>query len=288
MQAAPLVALSFFSLFGYATAAEFPWSVSLKPAEVFQGGVLEVRVSGEEIQTIKGSLREQEIPFFSGQRSFIALLGVDLEEKAGPVEISIQAQGKNGEKSEKRITLRIREKSFPREKITVPASFDRLDEAARRRIEREQELLNRLWALSSLRRWWEGRFLAPVPGEITSPFGLKRIVNGSPRAPHGGVDLKAALGTEIFAANHGQVVLREELFFSGKSIVLDHGGGLYTMYFHLDDFHVEKDAQVRKGELIGWAGKTGRVTGPHLHWGARLNGARVDPLELLEITGAIQ
>ena len=288
MQATPLVALSFFSLFGYASAAEFPWSVSLKPAQLFQGGVLEIRVSGEEIQTIKGSLREQEIPFFSGQGSFIALLGADLEEKAGPVEISIQAQGKNGEKSEKRITLRIREKSFPREKITVPASFDRLDEATRRRIEREQELLNRLWALSSLRRWWEGRFLVPVPGEITSPFGLKRIVNGSPRAPHGGVDLKAALGTEIFAANHGQVVLREELFFSGKSIVLDHGGGLYTMYFHLDDFHVEKDAQVRKGELIGWAGKTGRVTGPHLHWGARLNGARVDPLELLEITGAIQ
>lgn len=288
MQATALVALSLFSLFGHVAAAEFPWSISLKPAEVFQGGVLEVRVSGEEIQTIKGSLREQEIPFFSGQGFFIALLGVDLEEKAGPVEVSVQAQGKNGEKSEKRITLRIREKSFPREKITVPASFDRLDEAARRRIEREQELLNRLWALSSLRRLWEGRFLAPIPGGITSPFGLKRIVNGLPRAPHGGVDLKAALGTEIFAANHGEVVLREELFFSGKSIVLDHGGGLYTMYFHLDDFHVERNAQVRKGDLIGRSGKTGRVTGPHLHWGARLNGARVDPLELLEITGAIQ
>lgn len=287
MQATALVALSLFFLFGRATAAEFPWSVSLRPAEVFQGGVLEVRVSGEEIQIIKGSLREREVPFFAEQGSFIALLGMDLEEKAGAVDITIQAQGKNGEKNEKRITLRIGEKSFPREKITVPASFDRVDAATRRRIEREQGLLDRLWALSSPRRWWEGRFLAPVPGGITSPFGLKRIVNGSPRAPHGGVDLQASLGAEIFAANHGEVVLREELFFGGKSIVLDHGGGLYTMYFHLDDFRVEKNAQVRKGELIGWAGKSGRVTGPHLHWGARLNGARVDPFELVGATGGM-
>ncbi|MBI3059358.1 MAG: M23 family metallopeptidase [Deltaproteobacteria bacterium] len=132
---------------------------------------------------------------------------------------------------------------------------------------------------------WDGRFVAPVSGGITSPFGLRRVVNGWPRSPHGGVDLKAASGTEILAANHGRVVLREEFFFSGKSLVLDHGGGLYTMYFHLADFRVEKDSQVRKGDLIGWAGKTGRVTGPHLHWGVRLNGARVDPFELLEATG---
>jgi murein DD-endopeptidase MepM/ murein hydrolase activator NlpD len=95
------------------------------------------------------------------------------------------------------------------------------------------------------------------------------------------VDLKAGIGAEIRASNHGRVVLREEFYFSGKSLVLDHGGGLYTMYFHLDDFRVEPDALVRKGSVIGTAGMTGRVTGPHLHWGARLNGARVDPLALL-------
>ena len=240
------------------------------------------------MQTIKGFLREREISFFGQQGSFIALLGVDLEEKPGPVHIAIEARGKNGENREKGITLRIRERSFPREKISVPPSFDRVDEATRRRIDREQEQLSRLWAISSPRRWWEGPFLAPVPGGITSPFGLRRIVNGLPRSPHGGVDMKASQGAEVFAANHGQVVLREEFFFSGKSVVLDHGGGLYTMYFHLADFHVEKDSPVRKGELIGWAGRTGRVTGPHLHWGVRLNGARVDPLGLVETTGAIR
>jgi murein DD-endopeptidase MepM/ murein hydrolase activator NlpD len=105
------------------------------------------------------------------------------------------------------------------------------------------------------------------------------------RSPHGGLDLKASLGTEVRAANHGQAVLRDEFFFSGKSLVLDHGGGLYTMYFHLSDFAVVRGAHIRKGEVIGRAGMSGRATGPHLHWGTRLNGARVDPLALVDLVG---
>jgi murein DD-endopeptidase MepM/ murein hydrolase activator NlpD len=100
--------------------------------------------------------------------------------------------------------------------------------------------------------------------------------------------LKAALGDEVIATNHGEVVLREELFFGGKSLVIDHGGGLYTQYFHLSEFRVPDRALVRQGEVIGLAGMTGRVTGPHLHWGARLNGARVDPFALLPKSGERQ
>ncbi|MGH7845416.1 MAG: M23 family metallopeptidase, partial [Candidatus Binatia bacterium] len=109
--------------------------------------------------------------------------------------------------------------------------------------------------------------------------------NGLPRSPHTGVDLRAPLGTEIVAANHGKVVVRDEFFFGGKTVVLDHGGGLYTMYLHLNDFRVTDGLLVRKGEVIGWVGMTGRVTGPHLHWGVRLLGARVDPLDLVKATG---
>ncbi len=123
--------------------------------------------------------------------------------------------------------------------------------------------------------------MAPVPGAITSPFGRRRVINGSPRSPHTGVDLRAAAGAEIIATNHARVVLVDDFYFGGKSVVLDHGGGLYTMYFHLSDFRVKEGSRVRKGGVVGLAGMTGRVTGPHLHWGARLNGARVDPFELL-------
>jgi murein DD-endopeptidase MepM/ murein hydrolase activator NlpD len=124
-----------------------------------------------------------------------------------------------------------------------------------------------------------------VPIKVNSAFGFRRVVNGLARAPHEGVDLKAALGAPVVAANDGRVVLEDNLFFSGNSLFLDHGGGLYTMYFHLSEFRVPTGASVRKGDVIGLAGMTGRVTGPHLHWGARLNGARIDPLDLLALDG---
>ncbi len=281
------VLILFFLLPSASFAGEAPWIIPLKSPEVFQGGVVEIKVLGGDLARVKGLSRNQEIPFFRREdRSYAALLGVDLEERPGPMEIIIKGSSKGGEKRERLITLHVRKRTFPHESLSVSAAYDRIDEATRRRIEREQAQIARLWAISSPRRLWEGGFLAPVPGKITSPFGLRRIINRSPRSPHGGVDLRASLGTEVVAANHGRVVLREEFFFSGKSIVLDHGGGLYTMYFHLADFRAEKNSRVLKGDLIGWAGMTGRVTGPHLHWGVRLNGARVDPLELLKAAGS--
>lgn len=268
---------------GSSFATQPIWTVAAKSREVFQGGVAEIRISGDAVVAAKGFLRDREIVFFTEDGGFYtALVGVDLEEKPGPMKIVLRGWSRAGEEIEKPLTLQVKKRGFPEEKLSVDAAFDRLDEATQKRIETEQGQLNRLWQISTSRRLWQGRFLAPVPGAVTSPFGLRRIINGWPRSPHGGVDLKASMGTEIVASNHGQVVLREELFFSGKSIILDHGGGLYTMYFHLQDFHVAKDSQARKGDLIGRAGMSGRTTGPHLHWGARLNGARVDPFELVE------
>lgn len=279
---------AFVTLFLYTTAQssfadEASWTISLKSAEVFQGGILEMRILGRGLSEVKGSFQNQEITFFPEKDgSFISLVGLDLDEKLGLKKIAIKGLGRGREMVESVTRFRVIERPFLQERITVSSLFDRFDEATSKRIHKEQEQMARIWTVHSPRRLWEGRFLAPVAGAITSPFGLRRIVNGSPRFPHGGVDLKASLGTDIAAANHGRVVLQEEFFFSGKSIVLDHGGGLYTMYFHLADFHAERGSEVRKGELIGWAGMTGRVTGPHLHWGVRLNGARVDPFQLLE------
>ena len=127
--------------------------------------------------------------------------------------------------------------------------------------------------------------MLPVSTSITSPFGYRRVINGIPRSPHTGVDLKAPLGTEVVASNHGRVALLGDFFFSGRSIILDHGGGLHTVYFHLSEFKVEEGVEVRRGDVIGLSGMTGRVTGPHLHWGARVNRARVDPFELINKLG---
>jgi Peptidase family M23 len=267
-------------------AGELPHAVRIQASDISQGGVAAIRVDGADLAGMRGFLHDREIPFFPAHDgSYFALVGIDLEEKSGPREIRIQGQDKTGKPWEARATFNVKKKSFPQEKISVSTEFDRFDEATRKRIEQEQEQMVRLWMVTSQKRLWEERFLPPIAAVITSPFGLRRVVNGLARAPHGGVDLKAPLGTEVIASNHGRVILRDDFFFSGKSLVLDHGGGLYTMYFHLQDFAVEKGVQVRKGDLIAWTGMTGRVTGPHLHWGARLNGARIDPFGLLEIAG---
>lgn len=268
---------------GTASGKEPGLIVDLRSMEVFQGEVAKLRVVDGRWSRVEGRLGDQPIPFFpeaAGART--AFVGVDLQEQPGTLRILVKAWTDSGGESETILGLKIKEKPFPQESLSVPAEFDHFSKEVLDRIRREQDVLSRLWRISTPQRFWEGRFVQPVSGGVTSPFGLRRVINGAPRSPHGGVDLKAAAGTPVVAANHGKVVLRADFFFSGKSLVLDHGGGLYTMYFHLADFKVAEGVAVRRGDLVGTAGMTGRVTGPHLHWGARLNGARVDPFELIE------
>jgi murein DD-endopeptidase MepM/ murein hydrolase activator NlpD len=124
----------------------------------------------------------------------------------------------------------------------------------------------------------------PIPGTTGGRnFGNRRVFNDQPRAPHSGADLKAAAGTEIHAANRGRVVLAKELFYSGNAVFIDHGLGVYTVYLHLSEILVEPGSIVDQGQVVGLAGATGRVTGPHLHWGARIVDARVDPFSLLKL-----
>ena len=289
MKAAPIFALPCLLLLPSAFAQEGPGTITVEPAEIFQGGVAVLTFTGKEVAGAKVFFGDTEIiPFPIQDGSYTALAGVDLETPPGAVAISVRGRSGAGQQWERRAVASVLAKEFPREAFSVSPSFDQLDAATMKRIKREQAEFDRLWKMRTAGRLWDGGFLAPVPGDITSPFGLRRVINSLPRAPHGGVDLKAQLGMEIVAANHGRVALRDDFYFSGKSIVLDHGGGVYTMYFHLSEFRVEKHAQVRKGDVIGLAGMTGRVTGPHLHWGARLNGARVDPMELLKIAGRRQ
>ena len=279
--------LEFFSCSLFILASAVPLaagsSIHIFPEslEAFQGGIVPVRVSGTGLQGAQAQRNGVKIPFFpsASQGSYFALVGVDLEEKPGPKKFVIKARAQRERRLP--VVLRVMKKKFPTEHLSVPAAFDRFDQATLKRIRREQGKMRNLWPRSSAQRLWQGQFVVPVPGEKTSAFGRRRVINGAPRSPHSGVDLRAALGAPILAANHGTVVLRDEFFFNGKSIVLDHGWGLYTMYFHLSDFRVEEGSQVRKGEVIGWVGMTGRVTGPHLHWGARLSETRVDPFGLL-------
>jgi murein DD-endopeptidase MepM/ murein hydrolase activator NlpD len=157
-----------------------------------------------------------------------------------------------------------------------------LDPETERRAIAEGEHLQTLYRTISPERLWRGAFTRPVAGtEPPEGFGARRIINGKPRAPHGGADYTASRGTPVVAVNSGRVALVAEYFFPGRLVALDHGLGLYTLYFHLDTVAVSEGERVGRGQTLGTVGSTGRATGPHLHFGAHLGGARVDPATLL-------
>ena len=156
-----------------------------------------------------------------------------------------------------------------------------------KRIREESARQGKLYrAYAPQQRVSEG-FMQPLEGIVTSLFGHRRFFNGKPRRPHSGLDIAADEGTPIYAAGDAEVTLADELYFNGKTVFLDHGQGLITMYCHLSEYLVEEGDNVAKGQSIGLVGATGRATGPHLHWTVSLNGTRVDPQIFMSALNAI-
>jgi murein DD-endopeptidase MepM/ murein hydrolase activator NlpD len=215
------------------------------------------------------------IPGFVTGGLLNAYFGVDLDVKPGKHPLSFDFGGERAA-----LTIEIHPRAFAVERLTVDKKYTQPDAAAETRIAREAAELNELWVAVTPERIWMKAFVRPTTGPLGSPFGLRRFFNGEPRSPHAGVDLKAAAGTEIVASNTGRVAMARDLFFTGNTVVLDHGLGLYTIYAHLARIDVKEGALVQRSQRIGLVGATGRATGPHLHWGVKLAGARVDPARL--------
>jgi murein DD-endopeptidase MepM/ murein hydrolase activator NlpD len=175
---------------------------------------------------------------------------------------------------------------FPLQHLTLPKAMVDLDAETLERVRREEKALASIWESWKGEPSWSHGFIPPLAGtlHVSSAFGLRRIINGQPRSPHTGVDFKAAPGTPVRASNRGVVVYAGGLFFSGNSVILHHGGGLFTMYYHLQGYQVAVGQEVAQGDILGWVGATGRASGPHLHWGGRLQGARFNPERLLELS----
>lgn len=168
-------------------------------------------------------------------------------------------------------------KGIPPRKVT-PSDSDM------RSIEYEQKLVKAAQQTKNLTPMWQSGFVNPLEGRISGEFGGQRIMNGVKKNPHSGQDIAAMEGTPIKSSGDGIVTLSETgLFYSGNVVIIDHGYGLHTIYAHMKDINVKRGDQIKKGDIIGTVGKTGRATGPHLHWGASVNGIKFNPPSLLNI-----
>ena len=162
------------------------------------------------------------------------------------------------------------------------------DKSADAEIKREQEDVGRAVTYFSDNDGWKNGFIVPVEGKISGYFGNQRIFNGTPKSPHSGTDIAAPEGTQIKASGDGKVILSgKNYFYTGNMVIIDHGQGLQTIYAHLKEAKVKEGDYVSKGDIIGTVGKTGRATGPHLHWGASLNNVRFRPHSLLNIQNKV-
>lgn len=267
-----------------AAAAERP-SVTWHPARLHPGDVAWVHVRDAAADAaIEGSLGSRSLAFFPYAGGQAAVVGIDLEVKPEPQawRLAILEPGREPRHLSGRLTIRRRD--FPVQRLTLPTAMVDLDPETERRAVSEGERLRTLYQTVTAERLWRGRFVRPVAGtEAPTGFGARRIINGQPRAPHSGADYAAERGTPVVAANGGRVALVADFFFPGRLVAVDHGLGLYTLYFHLDSVGVTDGELVDRGQRLGTVGATGRATGPHLHFGVQLGGSRIDPAALLSL-----
>jgi hypothetical protein len=247
--------------------------VVLTIATARPAGSLRVRAFGRELP-----------PFAEDPTTWRVLVGIDLAVQPGTYPVAIVAgAGPGADRTTFQLVVKARR--FPTRTLTVDEAFVNPPPDALERIQREARQLAGLWEASAPKRLWDGPFVRPVPDPANSAFGTRTILNGQARSPHSGADFKSASGTPVKAPNSGRVVLVASYYFTGDTVVIDHGLGLFSLFAHLSAIDVHDGDLVKAGDLVGAVGASGRVTGPHLHWAVRSSGARIDPLSLLSTLG---
>jgi murein DD-endopeptidase MepM/ murein hydrolase activator NlpD len=232
---------------------------------------------------ISGKYEDIALPFYPsperGEGVYEAVLGVPYSQKPGPGKVLITA----GEKSLE-LPFTVVEGQYLSEKLKVaPSKVNPTKKKDLARIKRELAEIVAVYRTVTESKLWKGPFRYPIDSPVTSAFGTRRVYNGKMNGFHGGLDLKAAVGTPIVAPAGGTVALSKNLFYLGNTVMIDHGYGLITIYGHMTKLKVRKGQRVQPGKLLGTAGKTGRVTGPHLHWQAVVHGTKVNPVALTQV-----
>lgn len=252
-------------------------SLELIPARVKPGDPVLLVVHGTEAIP-EGTVGSRPAEFYRHGDTAEALVGVPVEAEPGLVQVRITAGG-----ASLTAPLELIPPEFPERKLTVASKFVKIPASAKKRIKADQVAFQKAWNTEFRPRAFTDNFGKPRDAEITAHFGDKRTLNEKKTTQHFGLDLDGRTGDEIRAANDGRVVMVRDCYTSGNTVLVEHGAGLITAYFHMSKFLVKAGQEVKRGDLLGLVGKTGRVTGPHLHFGAHIGTLWVNPQALLAL-----
>ena len=249
-----------------------------------QGSAVQLTLPNEPgSKSVEVIWQNKKIPAFHIHDGWTTIVGVDLDTKAGDHKADVVLTMEDGRVEHRDMTIKVLATKYPTTELKVDEKYVELSKADLARANRESKETEAIYAITTNEMLFDQAFTIPIPGGTGTNFGHRRVFNGEPRAPHAGADLRATTGTPIRSTNRGRVALAKNLFFTGNTVIIDHGLGIYSLYAHLSRIDVKRGDIVQNGQVVGLAGATGRVTGPHLHWGMRVQGARVDPFTLVGV-----
>jgi murein DD-endopeptidase MepM/ murein hydrolase activator NlpD len=268
------------------TTPTAPLTVEVRSRAVRPGEVLDIRVhTTAPLASVAITLGDRPLHAWKQPSGdWRVLAGLDADHPTGPLVLTVLGTRPSGGPLNKVETLTVVPARFAERRLTVAPKFVEPPASERPRIAREAERLRAIYGAES--ELTPGVFAAPVPHRRSSPFGSRSIFNGVPRDRHGGMDFASPAGAAIRAPAAGRVVLVDDLYWTGNTVVVDHGRGMYSILAHMSRTLVEEGQAVTRGARLGLVGATGRATGPHLHWSVRLGGTRVDPAAVLQLLGA--
>ncbi len=286
-----IMGLLFCSVFAYSNEPNQPApavEIEISHKEIARGETFWVHIKTDK----KSNLKDYKVHFEDqtinvvphpkhGRRHYLALVGVPIEHESGEVDFYI-SDAKQPDSLIKQ-TITVSKGDYGQEKIRVPKEYTELPHKIKKRIEDEWLLVTAFYNSLEQHDHTVPKLNVPIDDAITSQFGTHRMFNETVQSYHNGIDLRAAHGSEIKAAQAGRVLFTSDLYYAGKHVVIDHGGGVLTTYSHLSDIQVKPGDKVKAGEVIAISGATGRVSGPHLHWVAKVNKVTVNPLQLKEL-----
>jgi hypothetical protein len=260
-------------------------AVTLTPAPVEAGSPVLIRIDVPATTSVDGEWLGRKLEFFRGRENhaWFALAGVDVEAHPGPSRLKITVRMPQAAARDLTHSVVIHPPHYRSGSLTVPPKFVSPDPEALKQIEADSQLKAKVFAASAAEPLWTSSFHAPVAAAATDSFGTRRMFNGKLASVHKGMDFHADEGTPVRAGNSGVVVLARPLYYEGNCVIIDHGLGLFTLSMHFSRIDVKEGQHVVAGDQLGLSGATGRVTGPHLHWAVRWQGAYLDPAKLLKL-----